>query len=217
MAQFIKTKDGKKIAYNLFEISESKGAVLLIHMMPAVKESWNEFAAELLDAGYESLVIDLRGHGESEGGPTGYLNFTDAEHQAGILDVEAGVDFLKTRGFRPEKIFLIGASIGANLSLQYLAEHPEIKKAVLLSAGLNYRGVATEPLVKVLKPGQQVFMISAKDDGKAETNAVQNQKLYEAVPAGVKKEIKIYETGGHGTDIFRKQPDLADLIIGFLN
>lgn len=224
---FLKTKDNKKIVANLFEpeyqIRQSAaggkppvGWLLLVHMMPAVKESWSGFTAKLAVIGYESLAIDLRGHGESDAGPEGYLKFSDNEHQAGILDVSAGVEFLKSRGASSDKIFLIGASIGANLNLLYLSEHPEIKKAVLLSAGLNYRGVATERLIKNLKADQSVFLVSAKDDGRAEANAVQNQKLYEVAPAGVKKEIKIYETGGHGTDILKNQLDLTDLIINFL-
>lgn len=220
---FLQTKDNKKIAANLFEAEKRQlpvGWLLLVHMMPAVKESWNDFAVKLAGLGYESLAIDLRGHGESDGGPEGYLSFSEAEHQAGILDVEAGVEFLirrmADRGAAPEKIYLIGASIGANLSLQYIIEHPEIKKVILLSAGLNYRGVATELLIKVLKPDQRIFLVSARDDGRAEVNALQNQKLYEAAPPGVKKEIKIYETGGHGTDILKNQPDLVNLIIKFI-
>ena len=218
---FITTKDNKKIAANLFEPEKPqvsvRGWILLIHMMPATKESWDSFAEKLLNADYGALAIDLRGHGESEQGPSGFLKFSDKEHQNGIFDLEAGIEFLKSRGAKPEKIFLIGASIGANLSLQWLAENSEFKKAVLLSAGLNYRGVETKSLIKILKPDQQVFLASAKDDGRAEVNAAQNQKLYEAVPVAVKKEIKIYETGGHGTDILKNQPDLPDLIIKFLN
>lgn len=235
MKIFLRTKDNKKIAANLFEPGKKQqpipaGWLLLIHMMPATKESWNKFAEKLLSIGYESFAIDLRGHGESDAGPEGYLKFSNLEHQSGILDLEAGVEFLKSRGAVAEKIFLIGASIGANLSLQYITEHPEIKKVVLLSAGLNYRGVATEPLVKVLKSDQRIFLVSAKDDGlpngqvglpagrqDAQANAVQNQKLYEAIPVGVQKEIKIYETGGHGTDLLQNQPNLSDLIIEFLN
>ncbi len=36
--------DNVKIAANLFEVSRPKGWLILIHMMPATKESWDEFA-----------------------------------------------------------------------------------------------------------------------------------------------------------------------------
>ena len=67
---------------------------------------------------------------------------------------------------------------------------------------MDYRGVKTEPMVKKLSAGQKVFFVSAKDDVRSGgNNAEENQKLYDLTPQGVKKQIKIYETGGHGTDI----------------
>ena len=88
----------------------------------------------------------------------------------------------------------------------------------MLSPGLNYRGVKTEPLAKNLKAGQRVFFISAKDDVRSSgDNAEENQKLYDLTPAGAEKKIKIYETGGHGTDILKTQPELAGLIKDFIS
>lgn len=212
---FLKTKDSKKIAANLYEVKKPIGWLVLVHMMPATKESWNGLAEELAGLGYESLVIDLRGHGESGGGPSGYLDFSDVEHQAGILDVEAGVEFLKSRGAKPENLALAGASIGANLSLQYLAEHPEVRGAILLSAGLNYRGVVTEPMAKKVKPGQKVLLVSSEDDGR---NVSMNQTLLKSFPENVKKELIIYKKSGHGTTMFSggEKPDLKEKIIAFL-
>jgi len=208
------TKDNVKIAADLYAVENPVGWVVLTHMMPATKESWKNFAADLQKSGYESLAIDLRGHGDSDGGPDGYANFSDAEHQKSILDLEAGVDYLiKYKGASADKISFIGASIGANLSLQYISEHSEFKTAVLLSSGLNYRGIKTEPMIKNLKSGQRIFFVSAKDD---DANVEENQKLYELTPAGVEEKIQIYETGGHGTDILKNQPELENLIIKFL-
>ncbi len=212
------TKDGMKIAADYRNVDISKyqqpiGWVVLTHMMPATKESWENFAADLQKSGYESLAIDLRGHGESDGGPNEFTEFSDAEHQKSILDLEAAVDYLiKNREASPEKIVFIGASIGANLSLQYISEY-SLKTAVLLSSGLNYRGIKTEPMIKNLKAGQRIFFATAKDD---DANAEENQKLYDSTPAGVEKKIQIYEFGGHGTDILENQPELENLIIKFL-
>lgn len=199
---FLKTSDGASIAYDFYPAPRPKGWLLLIHMMPADKRSWDDFAAATEKRGYVSLAIDLRGHGESEGGPEGYKKFSDDDHQKSILDLDAAVDFLKKQGAAPEKIFLVGASIGANLALWYLAEHPEIKVGVLLSAGLNYRGIETEPLVKKLSPSQAILFMSAKDDPSM------NQRLFEAIPESVKKEIIVFETGGHGTEFLKKAEKL---------
>jgi len=200
---FIITSDKVNISANLYTANNPIGWCVLIHMMPAVKESWRDFAIELQKHNYESLAIDLRGHGESDGGPNDYLDFSDEEHQKSILDLSVAVDYLiKERGATPDKIILIGASIGANLALQYIKEHPEFKTAVLFSPGLNYKGIETEPMVKNLKSEQKVFFISSKDDERSGgNNAEMNQKLFDLTSAEVKKQIKIYETGGHGTDI----------------
>ena len=219
---FLTTKDGLKIAANLYSAEQPKGWIVFSHMMPAVKESWNDLAKLFQGAGYEGIAIDLRGHGESiSGGLTrklNYRNFSDTEHQKSILDLAAAADFLvQERKAAAEKIYFVGASIGANLSLQYISEHSEFKTAVLLSPGLDYRGVKTEPMVKKLSAGQKVFFVSAKDDVRSGgNNAEENQKLYDLTPQGVKKQIKIYETGGHGTDILNVQSELSDLIKDFI-
>ena len=219
---FLTTKDGVKIAANLYPVESPAGWIIFSHMMPAVKESWNDLAKRFQGASYEGIVIDLRGHGESiSGGLTrklNYRNFSDAEHQKSILDLAAAADFLiQERKAAAGKISFVGASIGANMSLQYISERSEFKTAVLLSPGLDYRGVKTEPMVKKLSAGQKVFFVSAKDDvHSGGNNAEENQKLYDLTPQGVKKQIKIYETGGHGTDILNVQSELSDLIKDFI-
>ncbi len=215
---FLVTKDKIKIAANIYNVEKPIGWCLFLHMMPSTKESWRDFALELQNNGYESLAIDLRGHGESDFGQNGYLDFSDEEHQKSILDLGTAVDYLiKEREATPDKIILIGASIGVNLTLQYIKEHPEFKTAVLFSPGLDYRGIKTEPLVKNLKAGHKIFFISAKDDKRSGgNNAEMSKKLYDLVPEGIKKEIEIYEVGGHGTDILKFHPELSELIFEFI-
>lgn len=211
-------KDGVKISANLYEVEKPIGWLILIHMMPATKESWQNFAEKAQDKKYESMAVDLRGHGESEAGPDGFLHFTDEEHQKSIFDVQAAADYLiNSRRAASAKIFLIGASIGANLSLKYLAGNQKFTAAVSLSAGLDYRGIKTEPLVKNLQTNQKVFFVSAKDDNRSSgNNAEMNRQLYDLTPAGVEKQIKIFEIGGHGTDLLKNNPNLENLIFEFL-
>lgn len=216
------TTDKVKIAANLFSIKDQpKGWIVFSHMMPATKDSWNDLAVFFQQQGYESIAIDLRGHGESEGGPNGFLKFSDLGNQKSIFDLAAAADYLKNRGAAPEKIVFIGASIGANLSLQMItnlsAGKPEYKTAVLLSPGLDYRGIKADPLVKKLIGGRKIFFISAKDDDRSDgNNAEMNRKLYDLTPADVDKKIQIYDNGGHGTDILSAHPELKNLILQFI-
>lgn len=211
------TLDSVKIAADYYPASGQK-AMVLLHMMPAAKESWQDFANRLAEAGIASIAIDLRGHGESQGGPDGYKSFSDEEHQSSINDVAAAVEFLKNKGFAEENTSLAGASIGANLALQFLFQHPQIKAAVLLSPGYDYRGVITPPWARSLQAGQAVYYAAATEDMRSSGNtaAGMSQGLYDLTPPEVKKELKIFEGGEHGTDIFVSHPSLADEIINWL-
>ncbi|MEK7501017.1 MAG: alpha/beta hydrolase [Patescibacteria group bacterium] len=212
------TSDNIKIAANYYAVAGSQ-AVVLLHMMPATKESWCEFAQELNQNGIVAVAIDLRGHGQSQGGPDGYKKFSDADHQFSINDAAAAVDFLKSKGFAEPSIFLAGASIGANLALQYLTQHPQIKAAILLSAGYNYRGVVTQSLAKSLHAGQAVYYVAATEDmrGAGNTAAEMAQGLFNLTPPEIKKDLKIFEGGEHGTDILAAHPDFAAGLVLWLS
>lgn len=204
------TDDGVTIVGAHYKIETPSPGILLLHMMPAAKESWRGFAAKLNEAEIGVLAIDLRGHGESDGGPDGYRTFTDQEHQLSIEDVKAGIKYQKEEGHGP--IFIAGASIGANLALSLLAEDPEIEGAILLSAGLDYRGVETLPPAKKIRTDQSVYVVAAKDDGSCGKMA---EEIFAAL-ATDKKKIEIFDVGGHGTNIFWKHPDLMNRLIMWL-
>ncbi len=203
---FFEASDGVKIAADLYD-SNSNNGILLVHMMPATKESWKTFAELLQKENFKVLAIDLRGHGKSEFGPNGYMSFTDEEHQKGLKDVEAGVKFLQENGVG--KISIVGASIGANFALQF-ADKNEIASVVLLSPGLNYRGVDVS---EISAPAtKNIFLIASRDD---EYSAESSQQIFDNLPASANKEIKIYGAAGHGTNMF-SQKDLAGLVLDFL-
>lgn len=207
------TKDEVEI-YGLYagEGSKNAPAVVLLHMMLAAKESWRNFQEKLAAAGFQSLAIDMRGHGESilkNGKTIDYKNFSDVEQQEKIYDVEASVNFLLEQGIGLEQISLAGASIGANLALQYQSEHPEIKASVLLSPGLDYRGVKTEPLARGIAGGQSVYLAGATEDFRSSgpSCADMAETLFNLLESENKK-LKIIEGKEHGTDLFITYPEL---------
>lgn len=206
----LNTKDGFEIIGDYYEARGDKG-VLLLHMMPADRKGWTKFAEKLQEKGFKVLAIDLRGHGESSGGPDGYKKFSDAEHQASGFDVGTGAEFLGNKGVK--NLHLAGASIGANLALKYLSEHPGAKSAVLLSPGLDYRGIKIIGLVKALKDDQAVFAVASEGD-KYSFDSV--NKLFEGLLLGDLRMIKVFENAGHGTTIFEKEPEFMDEIISWI-
>jgi predicted alpha/beta superfamily hydrolase len=106
---------------------------------------------------------------------------------------------------------VIGASIGANLALQALANHPEIPWAVLLSPGLNYRGLKTRPLLETLQSSQRVLLVASSEDieslAAVRTLAKANPEL---------TTVSELANLGHGTEMIERQPQLIGDIIKWI-
>lgn len=208
----LKTADGKKIAGDFFDTASPKGLVVYLHMMPAAKESYLKLAEKLQNDGYAGLAIDFRGHGASEGGPEGYLKFSDQEHQRKINDVSAAAEFIFGK-YPGLPLALVGASIGANLALQSGVQDERINKIVLLSPGLNYRGIGVKNFITKLSELKNIFMAASRDDNYA---AECVEELYGLIPEGVKKQKAIFDDAGHGTAMFERHPELEENIINFI-
>ncbi|MFH1712321.1 MAG: alpha/beta fold hydrolase [Patescibacteria group bacterium] len=205
------TSDGVLIAADYYPAEGDRYAILL-HMMPATKESWRDFAAILQTHGISSIAIDERGHGMSEGGPDSYKKFADNEQQAKIKDVESAWRELERRGATAEKTVLVGASIGANIAIRYLLEEPQNQIAVALSPGLDYHGVTTNDAVKKLGEDKFILILASEED---EMSFKSSQRLKELNIDQV--EFRPQNNIGHGTAMFENAPDLIQAVVDWIN
>lgn len=201
------TSDKVEIVGSLVRAEGAKGAAVLLHMMPATKESWAPFASALSARGLSSLAIDLRGHGESvrqEDRTLDYRAFGEEEQRAKRLDVEAAVARLAQEGIGPDRLVLAGASIGANLAIRHAADQQAIRACLALSPGLDYRGVTTEDAVGRLHEGQGLFLAGSEEDAysfaSVETLARAAERLHPVV-----RRLK---GAGHGTAMLERDPGL---------
>lgn len=188
-----------------------QGAVILVHMMKETRQSWGFLQRALAKKNIASLAIDLRGHGESTESPEGrldYQKFTDEEHQLYTMDTQGALDWMKTKGISSDRIFLIGASIGANVAVEVLTEEPRLAGAVLFSAGKNYRGLEALSDIRNISPDQALLLIAAEDDGEP---YVDTKQLFEIAPVDDKVFLP-YKVAGHGTAILNADSSLADKI-----
>jgi len=204
------TTDGFEIA-GTYNPGSLPYGVVMIHMMPATRASFDGFAGELVEAGFHTLAIDLRGHGDSSGGD--YQKFADEQHQKAIMDVLAAVDYLKRQN--PEMgVGFVGASIGASLSLQYAAANPA-EFVVLLSPGLNYRGIETGRMAVAVPESLPMYFVSALDDNRVVGNSSQAETLYNAT-ASQRKKIEVFPEGGHGTEILARNSDFRRQLVEWM-
>lgn len=193
------------------------GAVILLHTLQLNRLSWAPFQAILARAGLASLAIDFRGHGESVSRPDGtaidFKSFTDEEHETMLYDVIAAYEWIGRRGIDPERITVVGASIGANIAIRMLSEESRIPAAVLLSPGKDYHGMNAVFDVGAILPHQSLWMAASEGDDQEAFEGT--KEVYGAAPSDV-KTFEPLKNAGHGTNIFTARPDLMDVACTFL-
>lgn len=175
----LKTQDGLDLSANFYE--SSKKCILLLHQFSKNKESWNELIP-LLTTHHSVLALDLRGHGESK--ISKELTQQDFKNMA--FDVISAIKFLEVKGYSKNDISIIGASIGANLAQNFAASNPH-DKLILLSPGLNYKGIEL-----LIKDTQSLVIVSREDSYSLKTV----QEIEKKCPMS---ECLYLDDKGHGT------------------
>lgn len=207
----IVTEDGVRIAAD-WHLAPGEKFAILLHMRPATKESWGAWIAPLMEAGYSCLAYDQRGHGGSTmDGTLKFEAFTDAQNQAKQKDLEAVFAWLQGKGATEANTVLIGASMGANLAIRFMAEHHGVPITLALSPGINYRGIATDDAITQLGPIQRVVLVASDDDVEAFEGCRRLNTLAPDRTTFVEKHSL-----GHGTHMTEREPALIDALINRL-
>ncbi|MCX5793726.1 MAG: alpha/beta fold hydrolase [Elusimicrobia bacterium] len=206
------TADGCSI--EAFYLAPAKGSYVFIntHGLGSDKNEWEPLHAALKKRGLGYLALDMRGHGGSRacaGKEVSYRAFSDAEWNAASGDIEAAAAWLLKKKVPAAKMVFCGASIGANLSVKAAAEGA-LKPAalVLLSPGVEYHGVKTEPYFAAARP-PRIFIAAAEDDAYAWQSG-----NYLAVAAARQGLPAVFKAGrsGHGVNMFKGPGFTAEII-----
>ena len=184
--------------------SGAEPGVILLHMLGDDRTVWGEvgLTADLVAAGYAVLVMDMRGHGETGGAQDWALAADDLGRAWDAFAALETVDAARTA--------VVGASIGANMALRLGADRTDVAAVALLSPGLDYRGVTTAD--QATSYGDRPLLLIAAEDDAYSADSV--RALAEAADGAT---VHIFERAGHGTNMFAAAPELADLIISWLN
>lgn len=195
---------------------------LLLHQRGKDHTMWDGLRKTLQEKNWNTLAIDLRGHGKSEGlGKNHDLKFDQADdYHSMMFDISAATDFIRDechmlsaqqnsrRATKSYTLAVVGSSIGANLALAYAADLFEVKAAILLSPGLNYYGLRTDDVM--IQYHRPLALITAKDD----PSYTDVQKLIKL--PGVQRPnlwYREFDSGGHGIKLLEAQPELMEKIV----
>lgn len=178
--------------------------VILLHMLGSNRAIWQETGVmdALLLNGYAVMAVDMRGHGETGGEQDWALVPDDMQRVWDYFVSQPEVDAAKTA--------VIGASIGSNMALVTGTNEPAINTVVLLSPGLDYRGVTTDDQLAAYG-ARPIFIIASSEDSYA---ANSSQTLYDLAQG--EKQLQLYDGAGHGTTMFNNEPELTELILAWL-
>lgn len=118
------------------------GTVVHFHGNAANITNHVALVAWLPPAGFNVLMFDYRGFGESEGRVT----------RAGtVLDGHAAIDYALSRPeVDPQRLFLFGQSLGGAVATVVAAERPEVRAVVLDATFSGYRRIAAAHLQRTV-------------------------------------------------------------------
>ena len=120
----LKTDDSLTIhAWYTRQDSFAKGTIILFHGINANKAFLLDEAYEFRFEGYNVLLVDFRGHGDSEGNTT-TIGYRESE------EVKLAYDFIRSKG--DSNIFLYGVSLGSVVVAKAVTEYELRPSGVIL-------------------------------------------------------------------------------------
>lgn len=238
------TSDGLNIAGWFIQpdtVTESAPTVILLHGLGSDRGGMLNEASVLVRNGYNTLLLDLRGHGRSDGDMTtlGYKEIDEVRGAVGYLLDRADVD--------SERIGLAGFSLGGVIAIRAAARIPEIQAVAALSTFKTVDDNVT-PIVQALsgrppfpfpaavmwfvnlETGVNVSEVRPIDDlaqitprpilfihGEGDTvvPVTNSQDMFEA--AGEPKEILIIPNAEHGGFLDAAPQEFEQRFVGFFD
>ncbi|GAB4271123.1 MAG: hypothetical protein Kow0080_16190 [Candidatus Promineifilaceae bacterium] len=203
----VPAEDGLLLQATMYRPAEGQHlpGIILLHMLGSSRQAWQETGLpdQLVAQGYAVLALDMRGHGETGG-----------ERNWGLAEQDVGVIWAYFSGLEwvdAEKTAVIGASIGANLALRFAVNQPKVQAVVLLSPGLDYRGVTT--LDALTRYGSRPLFVAASE----EDSYAAESSMTLAEQAGESAQLQMLVGAGHGTNMLNAEPALETAVITWLN
>lgn len=201
----IQTADGLQLSAEATVSAKAEVGVIFVHQLRRSNRDWTDLSNRLAAAGFTTIAVDLRGHGKSAKAGT---ELASEDHSGMVADLEASAAWLRTQGVK--QISCVGASIGANLCVRLGAKDPSVMNLVLLSPGLNIKGITSGDALQ--RYGDRPVMIVASDEDRVSKRAA---GILEQVAKG-QVQYELLERGGHGTQMLTRAGGLIPKITQWL-
>jgi alpha-beta hydrolase superfamily lysophospholipase len=224
---YLKTKDSLKLEAWYIPVNSASGTVLLFHGHGSNKSGVVKEAEAFNKMGYNTLLLDFRAHGYSEGN-TCTIGYDEAE------DVKLAYDFIKNKG--EKNIVLWGISMGASTIAKAVKDYQLQPAKVILEmpfgtiegaviGRVKMMGLPPQPIATLLtfwggtehgfwafgmKPQEFVKDIKCPvllQWGKNDPRVSRSEEdiLFSNIPNSNKKFV-IYETAAHES-LCKKEPE----------
>lgn len=102
-------------------------AVIIVHGKDGNRSGMLDWAAPLAEDGFNILLIDMRGHGQSGGGQHSFGQYEQR-------DILGAVNYLKNQGYSSDQIGLMAVSLGAATGIIAMSRTQDIRAMVADSA-----------------------------------------------------------------------------------
>lgn len=119
----VKLQSNKEIECWLIQNKNSKGTIILFHGYGGEKSSMLSKSDEFIKLGFNTLLVDFMGSGNSEGNQT-TIGYKEAE------EVKTAFDYLQKSG--EENIYLFGTSMGAVAIMKCINDTKIKPKAIII-------------------------------------------------------------------------------------
>lgn len=202
----VHTADGLSLEASLSVPAKATRAVLFVHQNGRNRADWDTLAAAFLRDGVMVLSFDLRGHGAQRKDPP--VELTDADYQAMQGDVASALALLKEKG--AQRIAVVGSELGANLAINAAVAEPTVVSVVMLSPGVELKGIIAIDAVQ--RYGARSLALVASADDMAGDRAVATL----APKAQGPHDVLRLESAGRGVKMLMRDPSLEGWIVGWV-
>jgi len=204
----LSTADGVTLSAAWGAPTKATRGVVLVHMSGRSKEDWQSLADKLYRGGIQVLSVDLRGHGANVPPAAAGATPPAPDYPAMLADVKAAVAFLRGKGVT--HITLVGAELGANLAINVAADDPAVVDVVMLSPGVDVRGVIASDAVR--RYGDRPLLIVASED---DSYSARSSAVLAGGATGT-HEFILLAKAGKGTTMLNRDPTLESRILGWV-